>query len=122
MADDMPPPAGDRRSVLLGQESLLPDPWVALLMEYGDELNSFIARAKVDRVRKSAEQRPSDLVLDLRKLKRTVDRALHHRVEFIEKLVAQSSPSGFIPRHRIGHIDFGLWPDNEASRHPFGLR
>lgn len=110
------------QAVLLGDDSLLPGPWIAMLVEDGDELNRFITDAKVHRIGKSAGQRSSNLIRNLWKLKWTANHSLHHRVEFLEKLVAESGALVLVPRNRIRHIGFGPWLDNEASRHPLGLR
>jgi len=108
--------------VLLDDDSRLPGSWIAMLMEYCDDVHRLMAHAKVHGIRKPAEQRPSNLIPDLRKLKWTVDHPLQHRLDFIGKLVAESGPLVLVPRNRIGHVDFGLWPDNEASCHALGLR
>ena len=93
-----------------------------MLMKNRKQLNYFVTHAKVHRVRKPAEQRSSNVTLELRKLEWTLHRALHYGIELAEKFATKSGPLLLVPCNCIGHIDFGLWLDSEASRHRLGLR
>ena len=93
-----------------------------MVVKYCDEFNSLITHAKVRRIGEPVEQRPADLVSDMRELQWTLDYPAHDRVEFVEKLITKSGPLILVPRHGVSHIAFGRRPDNEPSRHPLGLR
>ncbi len=108
--------------LLFGDNLFLPGPWIAMLVEDCDNLNYFITHAKVHGVRKPAKQCSSNVVLDLRKLKRTLDHSPNDRVELVEELATKPGPLLLVPCSRIANIQFSLWPDREASRHRLGLR
>lgn len=93
-----------------------------MLVENGDKLNYFTGGAKVHGERKPAKQCSSNVVLDLRKLKWTLDHSLDDRVELVRELATKPGPLLLVPCSRIAHIEFSLWQDREASRHRLGLR
>jgi hypothetical protein len=47
---------------------------------------------------------------------------MKNRDELVERFAAKSGLSLLVPCNCIGHIDFGLWSDTEASCHRPGLR
>ena len=106
--------------LLPDDNSLLPGTWVSMLMEDRDEVHCFLPYAKVHRVGKPAKQRPANFILDQRELEWTLYDSLHDGVKFLEKLVAKSGPLLLVPCSRVGHVEFSLWLDTEASRHRFG--
>src|SRR5713226_1707083 len=91
-------------------------------VENCDKLNYFITDAKLHGVRKPVKQCSSNVVLDLWKLKRTLDHSLNDRIELVEELATKSCPLLLVPCSRIAHIEFSLWQDIETSRHRLGLR
>ncbi len=110
------------RVFLFGNNPFVPGPGIAMLVEKCDKLNYFTCGAKIHGVRKPAKQCSSNIALDLRKLKRTLDHSLNDRIELVEELVTKSGPLLLVPCSGIAQIELSLRQDREASRHRLGLR
>ena len=92
-----------------------------MLVENSDKLNYFITEAKVHGVRKPAKQGSSNVILDLRKLKRALYNSVNDGVELVEQRTTKPGALLLVPCSRIAHIDFNLGQDREASDHRSGL-
>jgi len=104
-------------SLLFGDHSFFPSPWVAVLVEKRDKLHGFSGHSEVHRVRKPAKQSSSNVVFDFRKLKWAFDDPSEDGIELVEEFITQSRPSLLVPCCRVADIKFSLGQDREASHH-----